>query len=91
MSQSTAKSLRSNEAQPFYEEASSVAPLRQRPGRVVHDARGTATWDWSTATEVPGITTATGVQRLLEAPALEIERERDPAGDWAGDPYNRGR
>lgn len=91
MSQSTAKSLDPSEAQPFFEEQSKgVAPLRQRPGgKIVHDARGTAIWDYSDT--IPGVITSTGVLRLLEAPTLEIEGEPDRSPDWAGDPYNRSR
>lgn len=91
MSESTAKSLDPSEAQPFFEEPSrGVAPLGQRPGgKIVHDARGTAIWDYTDT--VPGVSTSTGVLRLLEAPALEIAGEPAHAGEWAGDPYNRSR
>jgi len=91
MSQSTAKPLDPSEAQPFFEEPSKgVEPLRQRPGgKIVHDARGTAIWDYSDT--IPGAITSTGVLRLLEAPSLEIQGEPDRAAEWAGDPYNRNR
>lgn len=56
----------------------------------MHDPRGTAIWDWSSGNEVLGTITSTGVLRMLEAPTLAIEGDRDPGADWAGDPYNRG-
>jgi hypothetical protein len=59
-------------------------------GRVVHDSRGNAVWDWAIDTDV---TTSTGLLRAL-APAgqLALEGEGVPSGTgWAGDPYNRSR
>ena len=60
------------------------------PGRVVHDSRGNAVWNWAIDTDV---TTSTGLLRAL-APAsgqLSLEGEAAPAIDWEGDPYNRSR
>ena len=59
-------------------------------GRVVHDSRGNAVWNWAIDTDV---TTSTGLLRAL-APAsgqLSLEGEPAPAVDWEGDPYNRSR
>ena len=74
-------------------EKAEVAPVtRPEPvaGRVVHDSRGNAVWNWAIDTDV---TSSTGLLRAL-APAgqlsLEGETAAAPAG-WAGDPYNRSR
>jgi hypothetical protein len=56
----------------------------------VHDVRGTAVWDLGSGTGGLGVHTSTGVLRMLDAPTLAIEGDRDPCSDWAGDPYNRG-
>ena len=60
-------------------------------GRVVHDSRGNAVWNWAIDTDVA---TNTGLLRAL-APAgslsLEGEAAAAPAGGWSGDPYNRSR
>lgn len=59
-------------------------------GRVVHDSRGNAVWNWAIDTDV---TTSTGLLRAL-APAsgqLSLEGEPAPAAGWEGDPYNRSR
>ena len=61
-------------------------------GRVVHDSRGNAIWNWAIDTDV---TTNTGLLRAL-APAngpllLEGELAPEPGTHWAGDPYNRSR
>jgi len=59
-------------------------------GRVVHDSRGNAVWNWAIDTDV---TTSTGLLRAL-TPAGQLSLEGEPApavGGWAGDPYNRSR
>ena len=65
--------------------------VRPQPtaGRVVHDSRGNAVWNWAIDTDVK---TSTGVLRTL-APAgsMSLEDEPPPALGWAGDPYNRSR
>jgi hypothetical protein len=62
----------------------------KRPGRVTHDSRGNAVWDWAIATGV--LATAT-IQDLLQALApperVTIELESGPSTRFAGDPYNR--
>ena len=56
-------------------------------GKVVHDSRGNAVWDWAIDTDV---TTATGLVRALAPPGqLTLETDRDVAVGWTGDPYNR--
>jgi len=59
-------------------------------GRVVHDSRGNAVWDWAIDTDV---TSSSGLLRALTSPEqqLALEGESSPAAGWAGDPYNRSR
>ncbi len=59
-----------------------------RVGKVIHDSRGNAVWDWAIDTDV---TTATGLVRALAPPGqqLALESEGDVVMGWAGDPYNR--
>lgn len=58
-----------------------------RVGKVIHDSRGNAVWDWAIDTDV---TTATGLVRALAPPGqLALESDRDVVVGWAGDPYNR--
>ncbi len=59
-------------------------------GRVVHDARGTAIWDWDVATAILEKTTTDELLRSLDEPGvLSLEGDLEPANDWSGDPYNR--
>lgn len=63
----------------------------ERSGRVKHDSRGNAVWDWGVATGVfVGIASAELLSRL-DNPTLSLEGDPryDSTGDWAGDPYNR--
>jgi hypothetical protein len=70
------------------------APPAARPqpvaGRVVHDSRGNAVWNWAIDTDV---TTSTGLMRALTPSGqLSLEGEATPAATgWQGDPYNRSR
>jgi hypothetical protein len=58
-------------------------------GRVVHDSRGNAVWNWAIDTDV---TTSTGLLRALTPSGqLSLEGEAAPATGWQGDPYNRSR
>jgi hypothetical protein len=59
-------------------------------GRVVHDSRGNAVWDWAVATGVLASTKALDLLQMLDNPSLAIEGECELAHEWAGDPYNRG-
>lgn len=59
-------------------------------GRVTHDERGTAVWDWAVATGVLARTKPAELLQLLDNPILEIEGSADAVTVWAGDPYNRG-
>jgi hypothetical protein len=59
-------------------------------GRVVHDSRGNAVWNWAIDTDVA---TPTGLLRALTPTgSLSLEGETAPAAPgWSGDPYNRNR
>ena len=61
-----------------------------RGGKVKHDSRGNAVWDWGVATGVFARIKAPELLSMLENPTLALEGEcAVAAGDWAGDPYNR--
>ena len=62
---------------------------RSVPGRVVHDSRGNAKWDWAVSTAVLAKKTIAELMNTLEVPTLAIESEREIAAGRAGDPYNR--
>ena len=63
----------------------------ERGGRVKHDARGNAVWDWGVATGIFAGIKSTELLSMLDNPTLRLEGEPGYAntGDWAGDPYNR--
>ena len=66
-------------------------------GRVVHDERGNAVWDWVKETSRIAIESTSRLLRKLEMPELKvedtkdeelrIESDRDPGGGY--DPYNQ--
>ena len=59
-------------------------------GRVVHDSRGNAVWQWGVATGVFARIKSTELLNMLEDPSLALEGEATlNGGEWAGDPYNR--
>ena len=69
---------------------SAVSVGGDRGGRVKHDSRGNAVWDWGVATGVFARIESADLLHMLENPTLALEGERAvPTGDWAGDPYNR--
>jgi hypothetical protein len=60
-------------------------------GRVVHDPKGNAVWDWAIAT---GVLNNASIDDLIDtltgAIYLSFAEGNPPApGEWAGDPYNR--
>jgi len=57
-------------------------------GRVTHDVRGNARWDWAVSTGVLATKTVAELMNTLSVPSLAIESELELAGP-AGDPYNR--
>lgn len=77
-------------------------PRDSRPaGRVRHDERGMAVWDWAAASGETAALSATNVMRKLEVSELSIEQTQrslkamqPPTGAGAGggsDPYNQHR
>ncbi len=68
-------------------------------GRVRHDERGNAVWDWLKDTGRNALEATSRLLKKLEAPDLEVEdkkdeelriqpdRDRDPGGGY--DPYNQ--
>lgn len=75
------------------------APASPGPaGRVRHDERGMAVWDWAAAAGDTAALSATNLMRKLEVPSLSLEQTqrslkalqtaaRDAGG--GGDPYNQ--
>jgi hypothetical protein len=78
---------------------SAPAPASPAPaGRVRHDERGMAVWDWAAAAGDTAALSATNLMRKLEVPSLSLEQTqrslkaleiaaRDAGG--GGDPYNQ--
>jgi hypothetical protein len=61
-----------------------------RLGKVVHDSRGNAIWDWTIETAVLAqITVDELLGRLVDPIALGLEHDAEPTVSWCGDPYNR--
>ena len=57
-------------------------------GRIVHDSRGNAIWDWTIETVVLAKITADELLcKLVEPNPLALERETERTVNW--DPYNR--
>src|SRR5690348_13013645 len=73
------------------------SPPATPSGRVRHDDRGNAVWDWLKETGRNAIESTSRLLRKLEAPQLEVEdkkdeelriqSDRDPGGGY--DPYNQ--
>jgi hypothetical protein len=55
-------------------------------GRVIHDVRGNARWDWAVATGVLATKTFAELINTLDVPALALDGDLDMG--WASDPYN---
>jgi hypothetical protein len=59
-------------------------------GRVVHDPKGNAVWDWAVATGVLANATIDDLLDTLTGQTyLSFEEGQPVEGEWAGDPYNR--
>jgi hypothetical protein len=66
-------------------------------GRVAHDARGNAIWNWATEASAIALESTSRLLKKLEIPELSVDdkpqglslEERDPGGGY--DPYNRGK
>ena len=68
---------------------SHIAGERPRPlGRVSHDSRGNAIWDWAIQTDVFSQTHPAELLQSLQ-PDMALENETSAADGWHGDPYNR--
>jgi hypothetical protein len=77
----------------------SPAPSEARSGKVVHDERGNAVWDWLKQTSRNAIESTTRMLKKLEAPELKVEQtheeelriQPDSGTDAGGgyDPYNQ--
>jgi hypothetical protein len=61
-----------------------------KSGKVSHDARGNAVWDWDIATGVLACKSVAELISSLDAPdILSLDGEPEQTPDWCGDPYNR--
>lgn len=66
--------------------ANPAKPAAEPPGRVVHDARGNAVWNWN------GTDSTTHLLRKLDVPDLALADDGARPGAAAGDgsdPYNQ--
>lgn len=63
--------------------------IKRLSGKVVHDSRGTAVWDWDVATGVLAQKTVAELITTLDTPGVLGLEGESPRRDWAGDPYNR--
>jgi hypothetical protein len=58
-------------------------------GKITHDSRGNAVWDWDISTGVLARKSVAELLTSLEPGALSLDGEPDRQTDWSGDPYNR--
>jgi hypothetical protein len=59
-------------------------------GRIVHDPRGNAIWDWAIeTTTLAQATVEELLNKLVDPMPLSLENELETAVRWCGDPYNR--
>jgi hypothetical protein len=80
------------------EKTSSAGAPEDPRGRIVHDERGNAVWDWLKETGRIAIESTSRLLRKLELPELKVEdkkdeelrleSDQDPGGGY--DPYNGG-
>jgi hypothetical protein len=71
--------------------AKGSAPERT-PGKVTHDARGNAVWDWDISTGVLARKSVDELLSTLDATGvLSLDGEPEKTEGWSGDPYNRTR
>jgi hypothetical protein len=54
-----------------------VQPARESTGKVVHDDRGNAVWDWVKQTSRIAIESTSRLLRRLETPELKVEDTQD--------------
>jgi hypothetical protein len=65
------------------------APKSAHSGKITHDSRGNAVYQWGVATGIFARIKTDELLGMLENPSLELEGECQLAGEWSGDPYNR--
>jgi hypothetical protein len=76
-------------SKPEFVGGESAAATGQR-GKVIHDTRGNAIWDWTIETAVLAHATVDELLgRLIDPVALGLERDVEHNASWSGDPYNR--
>ena len=67
-----------------------LSPASAELGKIVHDSRGNAIWDWTIETAVLAqITVEELLGKLVDPMSLGLEREAEHTVSWCGDPYNR--
>ncbi|HTC51825.1 MAG TPA: hypothetical protein VK700_07820 [Steroidobacteraceae bacterium] len=67
-------------------------PAVAQLGKVIHDPRGNAIWDWTIETGVLAkATVAELLGKLVDPMPMALEHEMDRGAHWCGDPYNRSR
>ena len=74
---------------PANESNTGAHPQVNIQGKVVHDPRGTAVYDWNVETGVFAAMDATDLLDILDNPGLALEGDTGPIPEWSGDPYNR--
>ena len=57
-------------------------------GRVIHDVRGNAKWDWAVSTAVLAKKSVAELMNTLDVPALTVDGGL-ATEERTGDPYNR--
>lgn len=78
----------SDAAKPANSQGSVDMPRSGPSGRVRHDERGVAVWDWAVSTGESAALSTTGVLKKLEVVELKLEVSgRNKAGGF--DPYNQ--
>ncbi len=67
-------------------------PASAQLGKVIHDPRGNAIWDWTIETGVLAkATVAELLNKLVDPMPMALEHDLDCNVRWCGDPYNRSR
>ena len=61
-----------------------IAAPAIRTGKVIHDRRGNAVWNWAIDTD--GLETESTLELMDNA---IVDATVDPTVGWCGDPYNR--
>jgi hypothetical protein len=89
LARSVPESLKMSKVRQFMRVVSSDRPAPR--GKIVHDARGNAVWQWQQDAAELDRTTTTGLLRKLSGPVgLSLESESAAVQSGSTDPYNRG-